>query len=242
MRQSRFFVPVALPPGGRVILPEGAARHAVRVLRLQPGAVLTLFNGEGGEAEAVLESVGQAPVARLTALHAVSRESGLAVTLVQAIAAGDKMDWILQKAVELGVSAVLPVESARAVVRLSGGRAERRAEHWRQVAISACEQCGRNTVPRVAAVRPLHHALADLPAATLRLTLSPRGEHRLGDLPPPPGGVVLLVGPEGGLDAAELAAADAVGFSAVRLGPRILRTETAGLAALAALQTLWGDL
>jgi 16S rRNA (uracil1498-N3)-methyltransferase len=170
----------------------------------------------------------------------VERESPLAVTLIQAVQAGEKMDFTIQKAVELGVSQIVPVDSRRSVTRLSGERAGRRVAHWQGVAASACEQCGRNQVPQVAPLEKLESWLARPADGALRLMLAPDAEHALADLQPVPN-VQMLIGAEGGLDPQEVQAARQVGFQAVRLGPRVLRTETAALAALAALQALWGD-
>lgn len=243
MNSPRFFCDRPLGPGARLDLPEAVARHAVRVLRLPPGATITLFDGRGGEYPATLESISKDRVAvRVGPWDPVERESALALTLVQAIQAADKMDYTIQKAVELGISAIQPVASRRSVVKLSGERQQKRESHWQSVAISACEQCGRNQVPQVAPVRPLDAWLAEsgqtLPG--LRLMLAPGAAHSLEQLGPA-SQVTLLIGAEGGLEPGEMAAAAQAGFIPVRLGPRILRTETAGLAALAAIQTLWGD-
>ncbi len=225
-----------------VALPPGVAHHMDRVLRLAPGDVLTLFNGEGGEYPARLLSLGKAPSAELGAYQGTDRESPLAITLVQSLAAGDKMDWVLQKAVELGASAIAPVISRRSVVKLSGERAEKRVEHWQRIVASACEQCGRNHLPRVTELSSLNSHLARPgTAGSLRLILAPGAALRLSDFPRPTA-VELLVGPEGGFTEDEILAAKLAGYEAVRLGPRILRTETAGLAALTALQLLWGDM
>jgi 16S rRNA (uracil1498-N3)-methyltransferase len=225
-----------------VDLPPAVAHHAERVLRLSPGDVLTLFNGQGGEFPARVIALGKLPKAELGAHEPGERESLLSITLVQSLASGDKMDWVLQKAVELGASRIVPVASQRSVVRLSGERAEKRVEHWRQIAASACEQCGRNRLPEVAELKNLLAHMAQTPEPdTLRLILAPGAETRLSDLPRP-GAVELLVGPEGGFTEDEVLAAQVAGYRAIRLGPRILRTETAGLAALTALQLLWGDL
>jgi 16S rRNA (uracil1498-N3)-methyltransferase len=239
---ARFHCPFPLAPGARVELPAEAAHHAVRVLRLGPGDPVVLFDGRGGEWRARLERAGKAVLGILEEFTAVDRESPLAVTLAQALPAADKMDWIVQKGVELGVSAVRPLVARRSVVRLSGERMERRVAHWQAVAVAACEQCGRNRLPEVASLADLAHYLGEAPAAgELRLVLAPDGEPRLSELPRPAGPVTLLVGPEGGFEEGELAAIRWAGFLPVRLGARVLRTETAGLAALAAMQALWGD-
>ena len=241
MNQPRFYCREALSPGAHVDLPEPVARHAVRVLRLPPGAAVVLFDGRGGEYEARIERIERdRVVAALGAWRDVERESGLAVTLIQAVQAGEKMDYTVQKAVELGVSHIVPVDSRRSVTRLSGERAARRVAHWQGVAAAACEQCGRNQVPQLAPLEKLENWLARPANGTLRLILAPDAEQALVDLPPV-NNVQMLIGAEGGLDPQEIIAAQQVGFTAVRMGPRILRTETAGLAALAAMQALWGD-
>ncbi|MGB7503389.1 MAG: 16S rRNA (uracil(1498)-N(3))-methyltransferase [Azonexus sp.] len=241
MNQPRFYCREALSPGAHIDLPEPVARHAVRVLRLPPGAAVVLFDGRGGEYDARIERIERdRVVAALGAWRDVERESGLAVTLIQAVQAGEKMDYTVQKAVELGVSHIVPVDSRRSVTRLAGERAARRVAHWQGVAAAACEQCGRNQVPQLAPLERLENWLARPVSGVLRLILAPDAEQALVDLPPVTN-VQMLIGAEGGLDPQEIVAAKQVGFKAVRMGPRILRTETAGLAALAAMQALWGD-
>lgn len=249
MRVTRVFVDMPLASGAQLALPEGAARHVARVLRLGVGDALRLFNGRGGEFEATIDSARRDEVtARIGAHHDMERESPLRIVLLQGIARGEKMDLILQKATELGVHAFVPVKMARSTVRLDERTALARQQHWQAVVASACEQSGRNAVPAVAAPATLSQCLG--PAPGLRLLLAPgEGSRPLSVLlagATPAGGlperVELLVGPEGGFDPAETAAATAAGFQSCRLGPRILRTETAGLAALAALQSLAGDL
>ncbi|HXE40958.1 MAG TPA: 16S rRNA (uracil(1498)-N(3))-methyltransferase [Azonexus sp.] len=237
----RFYCREALAPGAHVELPEPVARHAVRVLRLPPGAPMVLFDGRGGEYPARIERIERDRVlAELGAWQDVERESPLAITLVQALQVGEKMDFTIQKAVELGVRDIVPVESRRSVMRLAGERAAKRVAHWQGVAASACEQCGRNQVPLIAPLEKLENWLARPTHATLRLMLAPDAERALVEIPPA-GEVQLLIGSEGGLDPQEVIAATQAGFQAVRLGPRVLRTETAGLAALAAMQAIWGD-
>jgi len=241
MNQPRFYCREALSPGAHIDLPEPVARHAVRVLRLPPGATVVLFDGRGGEYDARIERIERdRVVAALGAWRDVERESGLAVTLIQAVQAGEKMDYTVQKAVELGVSHIVPVDSRRSVTRLAGERAAKRVAHWQGVAAAACEQCGRNQVPQLAPLEKLENWLARPANGVLRLILAPDAEQALVDLPPV-SKVQMLIGAEGGLDPQEIVAAQQVGFKAVRMGPRILRTETAGLAALAAMQALWGD-
>lgn len=241
MNLPRFYCREALAPGAHIDLPEPVARHAVRVLRLPPGAAIILFDGRGGEYEARIQRIErERVVAELGAWRDVECESRLSVTLVQAVQAGDKMDFTIQKAVELGVKDIVPVDSRRSVIRLAGERAGKRVAHWQGVASSACEQCGRNQVPNVAPLEKLEHWLARPFNDGLRLMLMPDAEETLADLPAFEQ-VQLLIGAEGGLDPQEVIAARQAGFRGVRLGPRILRTETAGLAALAAMQALWGD-
>jgi len=239
---TRLYCDLPLSPGAEIVLPEAAARHAVTVLRLQPGDRLTVFNGAGGEYRASLVAVNKRETrARLTEYQAAERESPLRVTLALGISAGERMDYSLQKATELGVTAIAPLATERSVVKLSGERADKRLQHWQHVVISACEQCGRNRVPAVAPVRTLFAYLAEVDRDTRRLLLSPDAATPLKQVPRSTD-VVLLIGAEGGLAPSEYAAAKASGFEPVSLGPRILRTETAPLAALAVLQALWGDI
>jgi 16S rRNA (uracil1498-N3)-methyltransferase len=243
---ARFYVPKRLGNGSEVRLSPEAAHHAARVLRLAPGQMVTLFDGHGGEFEAHIVRIDRAEVAVKTAGHvAIERESPLTITLAQGLSSGDRMDFTLQKAVELGVSAIQPLATERSVVKLSEERAARRTEHWRNLVISACEQCGRNRVPKVANPCGFGEWLANLPnpalAGEARLLLSPHAAVSLRELPRPQGPLILLAGPEGGLAPGEVELAQSRGFRPVRLGPRVLRTETAALAALAALQAQWGD-
>ena len=239
---SRFFCPQPLAPNSLADLPAAAAHHALRVLRLSVGDAVTLFNGEGGEYPGRIAEAGRAVRVQLGAWGDIERESPLDMTLAQALPSGDKMDWVVQKAVELGVARIQPLLASRSVVRLAGERAARRVEHLRQVAISACEQCGRNRLPEIAPILDLQQWLGHLPQDNemQRLLLSPQGGCRPRELAGRR--FLLLVGPEGGLDKEEAAAARRAGFADLSLGPRILRTETAGPAALAALGALHGDL
>ncbi len=241
----RLHISARLAVGAQITLPERAARH-VAVLRLREGDEVTLFNGDGGEFRAVLERLGRASTAvRVTEWLEIERESPLFITLAQCVSSGDRMDLTIQKATELGVQSIVPIISKRSIVRLSGDRADRKLEHWRNIVISACEQCGRNRPPVIMPLAVLEDWLANLASPGKRLLLAP-------DAPGGPkllqwestreSAVTFLVGPEGGLAPDERTAAEAAGFLAMRLGPRILRTETAPLAAIAALQTLWGDL
>jgi 16S rRNA (uracil1498-N3)-methyltransferase len=242
MPNSRFYCPLRLGPGQTLDLPPDAAHHAAKVLRMEAGHEVTLFNGEGGEYAATITHIGKNGVTVKTgAFREHEVESLLNVTLAQAISSGDKMDYTLQKAVELGVTHIQPLFSERCVVKLTGDRAEKRVRHWQQVVISACEQCGRNRVPEVAPSQPLIPWLGSLPPDAQHLMLAPGAQHSLSELPAPTAPVTLLIGPEGGLSPNEIRAAESRGFTPVRLGPRVLRTETAALVALAAMQTLWGD-
>jgi 16S rRNA (uracil1498-N3)-methyltransferase len=242
MRITRFYCPEKLALGARVPLPKDAAHHAIRVLRLAVDAPLTLFNGDGHEyAGRILRIEKQDAVVQIESATAVSRESPLAVTLVQGISAGDRMDYTLQKAVELGVSAIQPIAAERSVVKLAGERAEKRLAHWQGVVIAACEQCGRNVVPVVRPVSRLPEWLAQGSGGALRILLSPEATHGLAQLDPATRALTLAVGPEGGFSDNEHTLLGQAGFVGVKLGPRILRTETAAVAALSALQSLHGD-
>lgn len=233
----RFHCPVALSVGSTLALPAGAARH-VQVLRLQPGDTIALFNGEGGEGEAVITRMGRSDVEVQIVRHTpVERETARAVHLALGMPANERMDWLVEKAVELGVASLQPLQAERSVLRLSGERAEKKRSHWQGVAVAACEQCGRNRVPPVHPVRSIVECLrGEIPRQRLLLSLAPDGvplgeqRHQLDEGP-----VLFLSGPEGGLSPAEEEAARAAGFVPVSLGPRILRAETAPLAALAAL-------
>ena len=241
----RLYVPSTMGLGAEIALPERAVRH-VAVLRLREADEVTLFNGGGGEYRAVLVRIGRGGTAvRITEWSEAERESPLAITLAQCVSSGDRMDLAVQKATELGVAAIVPIISERSIVRLSGERADRKLEHWRNIVISACEQCGRNRPPRLLHLLALEEWLAEQSGPVTRLLLAPDaagGPKQLTREAMSGSEVTLLVGPEGGLAPHERSAADRAGFLAVRLGPRVLRTETAPLAAIAALQTLWGDL
>lgn len=231
---------MVLSPGAEIELPERAARH-VAVLRLRQGDSVTLFNGDGGEFAAELTRVSKdAARARLLSGRTIERESPLAITLAQCVSSGDRMDVALQKSTELGVARIVPLASERSIVRLSQDRADRRLAHWRGVVTAACEQCGRNRVPEVAAIMDFDRFLAGTADDTLRLLLAPDAGQDLKSLDPARA-VTLLVGPEGGLSPGEWRRAETTGFVPLRFGPRVLRTETAPLAVIAAMQALWGD-
>jgi 16S rRNA (uracil1498-N3)-methyltransferase len=232
----RIHCPAPLRSGVSLALPAGAARH-VQVLRLQPGDALTLFNGEGGEFDATVTQMGRSDVqVDVGAHHAIEREADVAAHLAVVMPANDRMDWLVEKAAELGAVSIQPLVSARSVLRLSGDRATKKTTHWQAVAVAACEQCGRNRVPLVHAARDLTSWLAGPDAgAGQRLLLSLRaGTQRLQAFGPLRE-VTLLNGPEGGLTPDEEERAIAAGFAPLTLGPRVLRAETAPLAALAAL-------
>ncbi|MDR7097895.1 16S rRNA (uracil1498-N3)-methyltransferase [Lysobacter niabensis] len=244
MRLTRVHVDMPLSAGLELALPENAAAHLSRVLRLTVGDDCVLFNGDGIDYAARITAMGKREL-RVTVASGreVDNESPLALTLLQGIARGEKMDLILQKATELGVNAIAPLWAQRSEVKLDEARAEKRLAHWRGVVTSACEQCGRARVPDVAAPVSLSVALGALPAGGLRLILDPEGELALGTLTvDDEARVVLAVGPEGGWSPADREQLRAAGFQGLKLGPRILRTETAGLAAIAALQSRLGDL
>jgi len=236
----RFFVPLELSSGAEIELPERAARHCA-VLRLRRGDNVVVFSGEGGEFSAELTRVSRDDVrVRLISMQAVERESPLAITLAQCLSSSDRMDITLQKSTELGVSRIVPIASQRSVVRLSNERADRRIVHWRNVLVAACEQCGRNRVPEIDAITDFADFLGVPGGEGRRLLLAPDASRDLRDLEPSRA-VMLLVGPEGGLAPQERQQAEARGFAPIRFGPRVLRTETAPLAAIAAMQALWGD-
>lgn len=243
MRLTRCHVELPLHSGQVVQLPESSANHLVRVLRLRQGDACVLFNGDGHDYAATLEQVGKREVsARITAATPVDNESTLRITLLQGVARGEKMDLILQKATELGVSSFLPVMADRTEVKLDAERAEKRLQHWHNVVVSACEQSGRAVLPQLSAPQSLASAGAQC-GPGVKLTLDPQGEHRLGKLTiPADTAIVIAIGPEGGWSPRDRDTLAAAGFSGLQLGPRILRTETAGLAAIAALQAHYGDL
>jgi 16S rRNA (uracil1498-N3)-methyltransferase len=245
-RGPRFYYPDALGSGSEVHLPPEAAHHAARVLRLAVGEPVVLFNGLGGEFEGRITRSDRGEVwVKTGAFLDRNSESPLELILGQGLSSGDRMDLTLQKAVELGISAIQPLATERSVVRLSGERAIRRADHWQSLVVASCEQCGRNRIPAVAELCRLDEWMArltpDLAGGERRLLMSPLAAQSLKSLPEPTGRIVLLAGPEGGLSPREVALAQDYGFTPVRLGPRVLRTETAALAALAAIQALWGD-
>ena len=243
MRLTRIYTPDPLQSPGRATLRGTAATHVSRVLRLRGGDVVVLFNGDGWEHAGRIAALRSGEVD----IELLSREAGipdppLAVSLMQGIARGERMDLVVQKATELGVSRIVPVLAARSVVRLDGRQAQRKLEHWRAVAVAACEQSGRARLPAIEPPAPLEQALQRAAPEGSRITLSPGAGASLAALDAGNAPVTLLIGPEGGLTDAEVALARSAGFEPRSLGPRILRTETAALAALAVLQAVGGDL
>jgi 16S rRNA (uracil1498-N3)-methyltransferase len=245
MRLMRCFVAMPLASDSTVTLSVGASAHVAKVLRLRVGAALTLFDGRSGEFEGQILALERDGVrVRVGAHHAIERESPVAVTLLQCLARGERMDWIVQKATELGAAAIVPVLSEHSVVRLDEPGAQRRQQHLQSVAISACEQCGRNRVPAIKSPLTFERACAEAHDAGARLLLEPEGAQSLASVVnalTASTSVSVLIGPEGGLSAPELSMAQHHGFIGCNLGPRILRAETAPLAALATIQALLGD-
>lgn len=244
MRIPRIYATQALIAGQSLELEPAPSRHLLTVLRLKPGAALLLFDGSGSEFEAQLQSQkGRSARVQVGAARKARSESPLRVALAQGISRGERMDFTLQKAVELGVAEIMPLLTERSVVRLDAGQAARKQAHWQQVVSGACEQSGRVRVPAVHAPLGLREFMAKFPLSGLGLLLDPDADSSIKNLPAPEcNQVVLLVGPEGGLSEAETAAARQAGFTAMSLGPRVLRTETAALVALSLLQARWGDL
>ena len=243
MRVTRIFCDAPLKSDLELPLPAAGAYHVARVLRLREGAALALFDGTGNEFRAeIARVVGDVVTVRVGTQLPATGESPLRITLIQGVSRSERMDWALQKATELGVSAIAPVLTARSVVRLDAKQAEKKRGHWQGIVIGACEQCGRSRLPNVAAPIPMRDYLGTVRKEGLRLVLSPVAPGSLAGLMSLPSKVELLIGPEGGLDDDELAAAEKAGFMPVRLGPRVLRTETAAVVALSVLQALWGDL
>jgi 16S rRNA (uracil1498-N3)-methyltransferase len=239
----RFYCPPPLPQNGSFELPPDAAHHASRVLRLREGDAVQIFDGIGNECHGVIaELSGKRVIVGDISTANINRESPLHITLAQALSSSEKMDWVIQKATELGASEIQPLATERSVARLSSERAEKRIEHWQQVAIAACEQCGRNVLPTI-------HAPIDImvwlqqtrTSPDTKFILLPEGASSLSSQIKPLGNITLLIGAEGGFTSAESESALSCGFTPIRMGARVLRTETAAVVGLAAIQTIWGD-
>ena len=236
----RFYFPAPLAPHTTFSLPDNIVRH-IHVLRLNAGDSITLFNGTGNDFDATLQAIGKRHAeCHITAQRQPENESALNITLVQAVSSGERMDFTLQKSVELGVRAIQPIISERCVVRLSGERAEKRVQRWQDIVIAACEQSGRSIVPTVLPIVSFSDYLRQMPPE-LHLMMSLRRATTLRGIAPAPQTLRLMIGPEGGWTPAEEQAALEAGVQTITLGKRVLRTETASLAALAAMQVLWGD-
>jgi len=239
---ARVYVEAPLAPGRRESLQGGAANHVARVLRLRAGDPLTLFDGRGGEYAAQIEAIRKDAVWVVVGEHAArERESPLPVTLAQGISRGERMDWVIQKATELGVARIAPLLTERSVVHLDAQQARKRVQHWTAIAIAACEQSGRTRVPKIESPLALQ-AFLDMGSEGERIVLSPHGSRHLAEIPTPLSAATVLIGPEGGLAPAEAEAAVRAHFVPMRMGPRILRTETAAVCALTLLQHRFGDL
>ena len=243
MSAPRFYCPPPLPQSTNYELPPEAAHHASRVLRLRVGDAVQIFDGLGNALDATICAINGKHV-MLGNLQTFMEQpaSGLQIVLAQAMCSSDKMDWVVQKATELGAAEIVPVQTQRSVAKLTGSRAEKRTEHWCNVTVTACEQCGRNTLPQLHPPQDLGAWLDGMRKVSgSKFILLPGGASNLQSQPRPQGRTTLLIGPEGGFTTNEANLAQQVGFVPVLLGPRVLRTETAAIAGIAALQTLWGD-
>lgn len=241
MRTARLYTEQPLRPDGEVLLEQAASHHLLRVLRVQPGATVVLFNGDGREYQcAFAHAQGRQACLKVIAVQEPVRESALQIRLGQGVSRGERMDLVMQKSVELGVQSITPLWTQRSQVQLDGKRLEKRLAHWQGIIRAACEQSGRVRLPELHPANRLGTWLAEGRADETRLVLDPQAEHTLADIRAG-AKICVLIGPEGGLERSEIDQAGEAGFSAVRLGPRVLRTETAALATLAALQMLWGD-
>lgn len=241
MRNPRIFVPLPLQAGQPVELTDSAANHVGKVLRMKPGEPLILFNGEGRAWQGQVASVSKKVVGvTLESEIEGATESPLSIHLGQSLSRGERMDYAIQKATEMGVTEITPLFSERCEVKLNAERQEKRLKHWQQVAISACEQCGRNVVPVINPPQSVSDWMG-AQESDLRFVLHHRTEKKLEGFDKP-GSVSLLIGPEGGLTAEEIASAESAGFNALALGPRVLRTETAPITAITLMQYLWGDI
>ncbi|MXS85841.1 16S rRNA (uracil(1498)-N(3))-methyltransferase [Nitrosomonas sp. HPC101] len=249
---ARFFHATSIHGAEQITLDSDTSHHAAQVLRLRQGDRVTLFDGTGGEFFGYIAQISKsACVVKIEHYQPIERESPLRITLAQAVCANEKMDWIIQKAVEQGIVRIQPLITGRTLVRLTEERARKRGLHWQKIIISACEQCGRNRIPQLLPAIPLSHWLEKKLMRKQKnnnpsghdIILSPVARLRLTELSPPESGesITLLTGPEGGFTEEETGAVLHAGFIPIRLGNRILRTESAALAAIAAAQTLWGD-
>lgn len=246
MANFRFYTNTPLNIGDTIQLSASAAAHATRALRLNLDDEVIIFNGDGHDYGCTITNIEKNTVlVRVNRGQQLNNESPLKITLIQAISSGDRMDFTIQKAVELGVTLIQPITSQRSVVKLSTERAEKRTQHWQNIAISACEQSGRAVVPNVLAPLSFSQYFAKNTKkedeSILKITLAPTATKDLKSLPQSSHYIQILIGAEGGLSDDEILLSQRNGFEAITLGKRILRTETAGLAAIASMQTLWGD-
>lgn len=235
MPAPRFHCSIPLAAHARIELPKDLAHHALRVLRLRPGAAISLFDGTGGEYAATLDSEGKAAWADTAEMNPIERELPGHITLLQGMASGDKMDWIVEKAVEMGVTRIVPIAAQRSVLQLTGARLEKRLQHWRQIAVAASEQCGRNRLMHIDTPASLAQALPTVTADIALLCHPEDGSTLAQSIPTDARQIALLVGPEGGWNEVELTCARRSGALPLVLGPRVLRTETAAIALTAAV-------
>ncbi|MFK8067749.1 MAG: 16S rRNA (uracil(1498)-N(3))-methyltransferase [Gammaproteobacteria bacterium] len=241
MATTRLFVEQKLSTGKSTLLPEAAGHHVARVLRMKPDQAVILFNGQGGEFNAVITSINKSSVeVYLNEFVDIERESPINIELIQGLSKGDKMDFTIQKAVELGVNKITPLITTYSNVKLDQKRTKKKLEHWRKVIISACEQCGRNQIAELTQIKKLED-LQTTDEKDLKLILAPDAEKTLADFSDQIKTIHLVIGPEGGLSRSEIETLEKNGFIAIKLGSRILRTETAALAVVAALQNQLGD-
>ena len=241
LRTTRLYFNGRITPGEPLVLPAQASNHLVRVLRCKTGTAVTVFNGEGGEFSATL--LNEDPKAANVIINSfvdINRESPLRITLIQGLSRSEHMDTTIQKATELGVTEIIPVVCERSA-NINRGRAGKKHERWNQIAISACEQSGRNLLPEIHQATTFENAVNGISADT-RLVLDPAAENGLNSIRPDIASICILSGPEGGLSEQEINTVSDAGYKRIKFGPRILRTETAGPAVISALQTLWGDM
>ena len=241
MKSIRVFQPGQFETGQAITLDKSVSNHLLRVLRLKNDQLFTLFNGESGEYTATLEISGKHAIAHIQSFTAQNNQSNLEIHLFQGISKGDRMDFAIQKSVELGVSKITPVICERTVVNLKADRLDKKLQHWNGVAISACEQSGLNIVPQVLPILKFEQVISSTDKS-LKLLLDPLSDNSLHSLNPETSAISFLIGPEGGLSSNEIEQATEKSYQGIRLGPRILRTETAALTAIASAQLLWGDL